>query len=231
IRLLEKSIPPVGSVVKNLDLTETSGLGLLGEMSVAELQERLWLAKTHVHQLESEKREEILKTKRARLDAIALKIQEIEREREERKVKRSTPALASSSDFLGGKVVESKELKELQEKIAAKKAARLATQKSGGASTPSRTAVSSPSVSRLGQHSNRKKRSNSATGSTNAGTLSRADSAAVLLSKHVPPLHSKKDSFDSKLVPKLPVKEGKWEDLEEGEDRLERLRREVGEVV
>ena len=40
IRLLEKAIPPVGSVNKIIDLTETSGLGLLGEMSVVEVRRR-----------------------------------------------------------------------------------------------------------------------------------------------------------------------------------------------
>ncbi|KAJ3118896.1 hypothetical protein HDU96_006547 [Phlyctochytrium bullatum] len=37
IRLLEKSVLPVGSVVKSIDPTETSGLGLLGEMSILEV--------------------------------------------------------------------------------------------------------------------------------------------------------------------------------------------------
>eukprot|EP00842_Homolaphlyctis_polyrhiza_P004117 jgi/Hompol1/4706/HPOL_002296-RA len=36
IRLLEKSIPSVGTVQKDVDLTETSGIGLLGEMSIIE---------------------------------------------------------------------------------------------------------------------------------------------------------------------------------------------------
>ncbi|KAJ1550705.1 hypothetical protein HK405_016071, partial [Cladochytrium tenue] len=36
IRLLERSIPPVGSAVKKVDLTETAHAGLLGEMSIAE---------------------------------------------------------------------------------------------------------------------------------------------------------------------------------------------------
>ena len=38
IRLLEKSIPAIGSTVKKVDLTETSGAGILGEMSIAEVQ-------------------------------------------------------------------------------------------------------------------------------------------------------------------------------------------------
>jgi hypothetical protein len=37
IRLLEKSMPPVGSIVKSIDLSETSNQGLLGEMSVVEV--------------------------------------------------------------------------------------------------------------------------------------------------------------------------------------------------
>jgi glucan-binding YG repeat protein len=37
IRLLERNVPAVGTYIKNLDLTETSGLGLLGEMSITEV--------------------------------------------------------------------------------------------------------------------------------------------------------------------------------------------------
>jgi hypothetical protein len=38
IRLLEKSLPAIGSNIKKVDLTETSGSGILGEMSIAEVR-------------------------------------------------------------------------------------------------------------------------------------------------------------------------------------------------
>ena len=37
IRLLERNAPPHGSIAKAIDLTETAGFGLLGEMSVLEV--------------------------------------------------------------------------------------------------------------------------------------------------------------------------------------------------
>ena len=46
IRLLERSIPGIGSTNKKIDLTETSGCGILGEMSIVEVKFRI-LDKTH----------------------------------------------------------------------------------------------------------------------------------------------------------------------------------------
>ena len=37
IRLLEKALPSPGTIIKKIDLTETSGLGILGEMSILEV--------------------------------------------------------------------------------------------------------------------------------------------------------------------------------------------------
>ena len=43
IRLLEKSIPGIGSTSKKIDLTETSGAGILGEMSIVEVTYSIFL--------------------------------------------------------------------------------------------------------------------------------------------------------------------------------------------
>ncbi|KAJ3288083.1 hypothetical protein HK104_008340 [Borealophlyctis nickersoniae] len=88
IRLLEKSIPPVGSYVKTVDLAETSGIGLLGEMSVVELQERLVLAKVRHRDWEAAKREDIGIQKKERMEEILRKMETIDREREERRRRR-----------------------------------------------------------------------------------------------------------------------------------------------
>ena len=60
IRALE-SAPRVR--VKYVDPTETSGIGLLGEMSVAELKERLSILKVQEKEEQQRKRNEILQSK------------------------------------------------------------------------------------------------------------------------------------------------------------------------
>ncbi|KAI8832370.1 hypothetical protein BC829DRAFT_448998 [Chytridium lagenaria] len=97
IRLLEKSIVPVGSYIKTIDVTETSGMGLLGEMSILELclkvlgkdisgdgsgalQERLALTKAHHAHLSSQKRNTILTEKSQRAAQIQHKLESLSKE-------------------------------------------------------------------------------------------------------------------------------------------------------
>ncbi|KAH9268660.1 hypothetical protein BASA84_000088 [Batrachochytrium salamandrivorans] len=141
IRLVERSIPPVGSIQRGIDLTETSGIGLLGEMSIVELQERLLLAKIRVQDDEECRRSEITKNKMNRLEQISHKLQEIDNERSERKsrrVQKSLPdrGLSVSSMATDRSTTKSikmalfekdPELRILQEKIAERKAARLSS--------------------------------------------------------------------------------------------------------
>ncbi|KNC99611.1 uncharacterized protein SPPG_04998 [Spizellomyces punctatus DAOM BR117] len=152
IRLLERCVPPVGSIVKSVDPTETSGLGLLGEMSLVELQERLVLAKHHHQEQETHRRQEIRTQKQTRLDLITQKLAEIDREREERRrrrkqreregVSRSTSALSTSSEDTRDRETDPV-LLQLRKKLSAKRAARLgASQK-----RPSQT-LTTPSTSR-----------------------------------------------------------------------------------
>ena len=51
---------------KQVDLTQTSGMRLLSEMSVAELRERLSLIKIERKEMEEKKRDEILENKQVR---------------------------------------------------------------------------------------------------------------------------------------------------------------------
>ncbi|KAJ3055619.1 hypothetical protein HK097_009946 [Rhizophlyctis rosea] len=170
IRLLERSVPKVGEVVKMVDLTETSGVGLLGEMSVVELQERLILAKNRERDWESAKRAEIIEQKQAKVDEIAKKLQDIEREREDRRRARKgrasvdadmegyevgslgslspTPSSASvgRSEKLKSSLNRDPVVKELQAKLEVKKAARLAQQKAPPSlPTRTRTRLTNPS--------------------------------------------------------------------------------------
>ncbi|KAJ3310173.1 hypothetical protein HDU76_003437 [Blyttiomyces sp. JEL0837] len=151
IRLLERSIPSVGTYVKTVDLTETSKVGLLSEMSILELQERLVWIKVRHNEAEQDKRKEIIDHKRLRLKQITEKLEEIDREREERKMRRESKmssTTTSSTASLSGRnssldtiknasiskaaeksptaTINDPYLKELQEKLASKRAARLA---------------------------------------------------------------------------------------------------------
>ena len=175
IRLLERSIPSVGSCVKTLDLTETSNSGLLGEMSIVEvslfffvflfseqskgnafhwfdyvkLQERLVLINVRHREYEESKRAEIQQHKTRRVAQLALKLKDIDLEREQRRLRRakaegkncidvnnpvSSSVLASaaerevipSSSLSSSSLPKKKELLDLQEKLKNRKAQRIA---------------------------------------------------------------------------------------------------------
>jgi hypothetical protein len=121
IRLLEKSL--VGNVRKEIDLTETSGCGILGEMSIIELQERLLIAKVKLAEAEEAKRKEILTQKLARVALINSKMEIIDSERQKRKVERTKAFSRPVSCIPLG--VEDDKLQKLKDKLEAKKAARL----------------------------------------------------------------------------------------------------------
>ncbi|KAJ3132819.1 hypothetical protein HK100_004957 [Physocladia obscura] len=148
IRLLEKSNPPVGAIIKAVDLTESSNLGLLGEMSIIELQERLAHIKSRETERTKEKRQEIIQHKTHRLNQILQKLEEIDHERNERKLKRIETqqqiSAINNSSFRGSSMLSllcvnssssggdsvvllpnaDPEIKELQDKLLAKKAKR-----------------------------------------------------------------------------------------------------------
>ncbi|EGF81837.1 hypothetical protein BATDEDRAFT_23491 [Batrachochytrium dendrobatidis JAM81] len=150
IRLLEKSVPPVGTLQKDVDLTETSGIGLLGEMSIVELQERLVLAKLKEKDEADAMRACIAKHKMARLEQVSQKLEAIDNEREQRRSRRIQKALpnrgfSAASIVTDGSMTESiKELlldkdsalRSLQEKITKRKAARIAARNIAGINRP-----------------------------------------------------------------------------------------------
>ncbi|KAI9315787.1 hypothetical protein DFJ73DRAFT_384656 [Zopfochytrium polystomum] len=144
IRLLERSIPPVGTAVRKLDLTETSQSGLLSEMSIMELQERLAVMHVRHREHEENKRHEILAHKSQRLSQMSEKLHEIDVERQERRLRRlglssalntaptvsvSVPAAAELESVVLDETEEEREarrrIEELQERLNAKKQARL----------------------------------------------------------------------------------------------------------
>ncbi|KAI8615752.1 hypothetical protein BC830DRAFT_1121081 [Chytriomyces sp. MP71] len=140
IRLLEKAIPPVGAIVKTLDLTETSNLGLLGEMSIIELHERLAHIKVREAEHADERRREIIHEKQVHLAQITEKLEDIDRERQERRRKRLESQTGASSRSPSSISVDGESsirtlersvsfnndpaIRELQEKLEAKRALR-----------------------------------------------------------------------------------------------------------
>ncbi|KAI8826647.1 uncharacterized protein EV422DRAFT_490892 [Fimicolochytrium jonesii] len=156
IRQLERSIPSVGSIVKFVDPTETSHVGLLSEMSVTELQERLLVTKQAKEEEEERRREEIGEERRVRVALIRGKLEDIERERGERRRRRreagrrgeggeesalvtstsaaesvysykaTTTTATSSATTTHKQTSETRELKHLRDKLHQKRAARLA---------------------------------------------------------------------------------------------------------
>lgn len=121
IRLLEKSL--TGNSRKEIDLTETSGCGILGEMSIIELQERLLRSKVKLKEAEESKRQEILAQKMARIALINSKMEVIDSERLKRREDRQKTFSRPVSCIPLG--VEDDKLQKLKDVLEAKKAARL----------------------------------------------------------------------------------------------------------
>jgi hypothetical protein len=90
IKLLEKKS---GTYQKEVDLTESSGFGLLGEMSIIELQERLVRAKLKEKEVAEAKRKEIAAEKAKKEKEMVQKMESIDRERNQRRHQREQKSL------------------------------------------------------------------------------------------------------------------------------------------
>ncbi|KAI9344343.1 hypothetical protein BDR26DRAFT_214013 [Obelidium mucronatum] len=208
IRLLEKAIPPVGALVKSLDLTETSNLGLLGEMSIVELHERLSQMRAREAERADERRQEIIQHKELRLSQISEKLEEIDRERQERRIRRleANPLLGSRSnssimedDSASIRLLERDAIlksdpgvKELHDKLIAKRALRLSTKTELSTKKMSGTTVSM-SVSRASENNSKRLGSGSSIGKNMGG-------------EKIPRLRKNSDTISSKktTLPKIP---------------------------
>ncbi|KAJ3062371.1 hypothetical protein HK102_008796, partial [Quaeritorhiza haematococci] len=124
IRAFERSVPAVGTFIKPVDLTETSGLRILGEMSIIELQERLAFMRIRHQAYEEEKREQIINEKRLRQAQIEDKLEEIQRERENRRSsRRSNRDEGRTTTANSAKTAaQDEQIKILQAKLQLKKA-------------------------------------------------------------------------------------------------------------
>ncbi|CAH3117094.1 unnamed protein product [Porites lobata] len=119
IRAIE-SVPVIR--FKHVDLTESSGAGLLNEMSVAELRERLALLKIAEKEEEEDKRDSILKSKVEKDQHLMDTLETIAKHRAQ-KGKEAAVQLEQKRRPVKTEVKDPK-LQELQEKLEAKKAER-----------------------------------------------------------------------------------------------------------
>ncbi|KAJ3125809.1 hypothetical protein HK098_008197 [Nowakowskiella sp. JEL0407] len=125
IRILERSIPSVGSTIKIVDLTETAGFGILGEMSIVELQERLLMAKLSHERYMDEKRKEITDKKTNRILKINETLKELEYSRNQRKMMREERATQGrKQEITKIKREEDEEIKKLKAKLEEKRKER-----------------------------------------------------------------------------------------------------------
>ncbi|KAK3590166.1 hypothetical protein CHS0354_041220 [Potamilus streckersoni] len=113
---------------KFIDFTETSGAGLLSEMSIAELRERLSLMKTAEKEEEENKRDEILASKEAKDQYLLETLERISKHRLE---KTKTAALRLEARKKGEPKkmeIQNEKLTELQKMYEEKKKQRLKEQ-------------------------------------------------------------------------------------------------------
>ncbi|KAJ3195521.1 hypothetical protein HK101_011885 [Irineochytrium annulatum] len=136
IRLLERSVAPVGSYVKSVDPTETAGLGLLGEMSTLELQERWVMAKNRHAEWEESKRREIIETKKIRESQMQEKLEGIDKERWERARARTKMSAPISAAPTSASVKADPTVLQMREKLAQKREANRMARKGVGAVPP-----------------------------------------------------------------------------------------------
>ncbi|KAJ3018323.1 hypothetical protein HKX48_002961 [Thoreauomyces humboldtii] len=126
IRLLEQRVPSVGTVVKLVDPTETAHLGLLSEMSVAELQERLLNAKVTLAEEEEKRRVAFGRERRRKGREVEKKMGEIVDQRSERRERRREKVTATArSSPLPAAASDDDAIARLREKLLSKRTARL----------------------------------------------------------------------------------------------------------
>lgn len=126
---------------KFVDFTETSGAGLLSEMSIAELRERLSLLKTAEKEREESKRDDILAAKEAKDQILLDTLETISKHRMEQTKANAMRLENRKKGELPKKVeVKNEELSALQKRLEEKKRQRLeeqATQQIGGSAEAS----------------------------------------------------------------------------------------------
>ncbi|CAL1547850.1 unnamed protein product [Lymnaea stagnalis] len=126
IRVMESM--PV-SRFKVLDLTSTSGAGLLGEMSILELRERLALLKAQNKEDEEIRRDNILNAKQAKAEFLSDTLDMIAKHRSEQTRGAALKLEASKKPKTGAGQFKSLALAELERKVEERRSARLQEQR------------------------------------------------------------------------------------------------------
>lgn len=121
IRALE-SVPVLR--VKHADLTETSGQGLLTEMSVAELRERLALMKLAEEEERERRKMEIAQKKKAKEERLSGTVESISRHREERSRQASARDQQKAVFNRHQRELHDKKLSSLEDKLESKRRER-----------------------------------------------------------------------------------------------------------
>lgn len=125
IRAMEAT--PV-SRFKIVDLTSTSGAGLLGEMSIVELRERLALLKEKQLEEEEEKRDLILNAKQAKADFLSETLDRISKHRAEQTRSAAVKLEERKKNQSASAPFRNEALTELERKLQQKRAERIREQ-------------------------------------------------------------------------------------------------------
>ncbi|XP_033756504.1 cilia- and flagella-associated protein 99-like isoform X1 [Pecten maximus] len=115
---------------KFVDLTATSGHGLLSEMSIAELRERMCLLRTAEEELEEQRRDNILSTKQAKDQKLLDTLETISRHRLEQTKSAAIRFEKRKKGEPGPLQVKDDKLTELERKLEERKATRKREQQS-----------------------------------------------------------------------------------------------------
>ncbi|KAH9499398.1 Cilia- and flagella-associated protein 99 [Bulinus truncatus] len=113
---------------KPLDLTATSGAGLLGEMSIAELRERLALMKAQNKEEEEIKRDNILFVKQAKAESLCETLDMISKHRSEQTKLAALKSEESKKVKVISVPLKCSALTELEKKLEAKRTQRIQEQ-------------------------------------------------------------------------------------------------------
>ncbi|KXS09268.1 hypothetical protein M427DRAFT_491243 [Gonapodya prolifera JEL478] len=131
IRALEREVPAVGTTRREVDVDERSGVGLLSEMSVAELTARLHCARQKEAARAEQRRSEIAAARLTKASLLSEVQEAVEKEREELRRKREQEAKVKAEreaklgvEGVGGDVV--REVEEMRRIVDEKKRARMA---------------------------------------------------------------------------------------------------------
>lgn len=127
---------------KLIDLTESAGHGLLSEMSIAELKERVALCKAAEKEVEENRRDDILQTKQAKDQLLLDTLETISKHRLEQTRAAATRLEAKKKSDPKKIELKDEKLTELQKKLEERKAQRMKEKESAKTGSDRNSAIS-----------------------------------------------------------------------------------------